>query len=148
LAGYFQKKTLRKAQSKALGGDAVQWLNTFESKAINLYGVYLSNEALLYPAGLGSELVHADEVVWAYGHKQDATMYFVIKIATHHYVVLRTANKKTFMIHFKKKAYADAFFEALQTQWPNVILGYHKELENVYKADPAGFVQAVQALDA
>jgi hypothetical protein len=147
-AGYFDKKVLRQVQAKVMGGDAVQWLNAFETNATNIHGVYLASDALMFPTPRGSQLVYADEVVWAYGKKQDTTMYFVIKIATNYFVVLRTANKKTFMIHFKKKVFADALFEALQTQWPHVVWGYNPDLEKVYKADPAGFTHAVKALEA
>lgn len=146
--GYFDKNVLRQVQAKTMGGDAVQWLNAFEANATNIHGVHLTRDALIFPTPRGSQLVFAEEVVWAYGKKQDTTMYFVIKIATNYFVVLRTANKKTVMIHFKKKVFADALFEALQTQWPQVVWGYNPDLESVYKADPAGFIHAVKALDA
>jgi hypothetical protein len=146
--GFFHRKTRRLAGTMALGGDGDQWLNAFEAQAVNTHGVYVSKEALLYPAGIGSVLVKADDVVWAYGHKQDATLYFVIKVATHHFVMLRTSAKKSYLIPCKTKGHADALFATLQAQWPNVVLGYHKDLEKVYKANPAAFIQAVQALDA
>lgn len=145
--GFFDKKTLRLVQAKALGGDAAQWLNTFETRATKIHGVYLTSDALMFATPRGSQLVFAEDVVWGYGKKQDTTLYFVIKIASNYFVVLRTANKKTFMIHFRTKALADELFDALQTQWPHVVWGYNQDLEKVYKADPAGFVHAIKALE-
>ena len=146
--GYFNRKTLKAIQDVALGGNAAQWLDQFETEATQVEGVYISKDALIYPAGIGSQFVKADEVVWAYGHKQDRTVYFIIKIATHHFVMLRTSTRKTFLIPCKSKASAETLFDTLQTLWPSIILGYHADLERLYKADPAGFILAVKALDA
>jgi hypothetical protein len=146
--GYYNRKTLKAAQAMSLGGDAASWLNRFESEATLVDGVYITKEALLYPAGIGSQLVKADDVVWAYGHKQDRTLYFVIKIATHHFVMLRTSTRKTYLIPCKSKASAETLFETLQVMWPSIVLGYHADLERLYKADPAGFILAVKALEA
>lgn len=146
--GFFNRKTLKAVQAMTLGGSATQWLEHFESEATQVEGVYISKEALIYPAGIGSQFVKADEVVWAYGHKQDRTVYFIIKIATHHFVMLRTSTRKTYLIPCKSKASAETLFETLQTLWPSIVLGYHPDLEKLYKANPTGFILAVKALEA
>jgi hypothetical protein len=145
--GFFEKLVLRKVKTKVMDGDAGQWFSAFEASATNIHGVYLSNDALMFPTPRGSQLVFADEVVWAYGKELDTTLSLVIKTATNYFVVLRTLDKKTFMIYFRSKQEADSLLETLQTQWQNVVWGYNKNLEKVYKADPGSFVQAVHAAE-
>lgn len=145
--GFFEKESLRKVKSKVMGEDAGHWFDTFEANATNIHGVYLSDEAVLFPTPRGSQLVFADEVVWGYGKESDTNPFFVIKTSTNYFVVLRTLDKKTYMIFFKSKLEADSLLETLQTRWQNIVWGYNKNLEKVYKTDPGSFNKIVKAQD-
>ena len=144
LFGVTQRSVFKSASKLAVGGNARFYLEDFDTKAVEVNGVYLTDDAILFNQGYITRLLPISDLIWAFRKEVDQRLYFFIRIATYHFIILMTPDKKKHQLIFKKEAQMEAVMTALKEHCPElVVTQYDRQLEKIFKQDPSSFKAAV-----
>lgn len=147
LFGFTQGKARKAAAQLSGSGNARFYLEDFDTNAVEVNGVYFTHDAVLFNQGYVARLLPLKDLVWAYRKEVDQRLYFFIRIATYHFIMMKTADKKHSQIMFRKQDQMEAVMTALKERCPElVVTKYDRQLEKLFKQDPSSFKAAVSEI--
>lgn len=135
ISGAYQQNMLAAAAAAGSGEQMLQWLDQFYAQATPLCGVRLHPSLLLFQAGPESVLLYASNLVWVYIKQTQHRVNFIPTAKTYA-VVLRTLDRKTYEVAAAKQPAAQELCAALKQLYPEITVGYAKQLEARYERDP------------
>ena len=131
LTGGYQKSIKTYCQGDPM---ALEQLERFYEETPPVHGVRLGRDLLLVQQDAATILLEAQRVVWAYGqtvqHRTNG-----IPTGKTYALILRTDNGKMYTVPMKKDAVPEVL-EAMHDAYPDWVMGYSKDLEDIYKQSP------------
>lgn len=147
LTGGFQKqiRDYIKASDDPQGTE--QALDRFYEDTMQDGKVRMSRSWLMYDKGGDSWVLAGDDVVWAYQYTVRHKAYGILTVNKEQMVRAYGAKEKKAChdIYVRNEDEAQEILQQLARTFPDAMIGYDKDLERRYHADPKAFHQAVVA---
>lgn len=137
LTGKYQKKMLKTVDAMGDREAVLERLEQFYDTTEPVSGVRMGREFVYFQNGAGSVLMRPWDLVWAY---QSTTQHRTNGIPTGktYAAILRTMDGKQYSLSMKE-AEVKTLLEAIHQTLPGVVLGYDKELEQMYNKNRKAF---------
>ena len=143
LAGGFQKKITAAA---AVAGNPQQFLfelDEFYEQTTPIHGVRMNRSHLFFQTGMESVLIDPQNLAWAFTKRTRHHVYF-IPVFNSYRVIFCTNDRKTHALNVRSEEDAQEVLSHMLAIYPDVAIGYSKQIESLYKKDPAVLKQAVR----
>ena len=143
LTGGFQKKITAAA---AVAGNPQQFLSElgeFYEQTAPVHGVRMDQFRLLFQAGMESVLIDPQNLAWVYTKQTRHRVYF-IPVFSSYRVLFLTNDRKTYSLDVRSEKNAQEILSHMMALYPDIAVGYNKQVEDLYKKDPAALKLAAR----
>lgn len=147
LTGGYQKQIRRYIAASSDPQGTEQALDRFYEDTMQDGKVRMSRSWLMYDHGGDSWVLAGGDVVWAYQYTVRHRMYGILTVGKEIMVRVYSASEKNSChdIYVRSGEEAQKVLEDLARTFPDAMIGYDKELERQYHADPKRFREEVIA---
>ena len=145
LTGGFQKQIRRYIAATADPEGTEQALDRFYEDTMQDGKVRMSRSWLMYDKGGNSWVLAGDDVVWAYQYTVRHKAYGILTVNKELMVRVFGAKEKRAChdIYVRNEDEAQEILQQMARTYPDALIGYDKDIERKYHANPAAFHQAV-----
>ncbi len=143
LTGGFQKRITAAA---AVAGNPQQFLlelGEFYEHTTPIHGVRMDQSHLFFQSGMESVLIDPQNLAWVYIKQTRHRVYF-IPVFSSYRVIFCTNDKKAHSLNVRSEKDAQELLSHMMAIYPDIAVGYNKQLESLYKKDPAALKQAAR----
>lgn len=145
LTGGFQKQIRRYIAATADPEGTEQALDRFYEDTMQDGKVRMNRSWLMYDKGGNSWVLAGDDVVWAYQYTVRHKAYGILTVRKELMVRVFGAKEKRAChdIYVRNEDEAQEILQQMARIYPDALIGYDKDIERKYHANPAAFHQAV-----
>ncbi len=147
LTGGYQKQIRAYIAANSDPQGTEQALDRFYEDTMQEGAVRMSRSWLMYVHGGDSWVLAGDDVVWAYQYTLRRKMYGIVTVGKEITVRVFSASEKKNChdIPVRNEDEAKKILEDLARTYPDAMIGYDKDIERRFQADPAAFHREVIA---
>lgn len=145
LTGGFQKQIRNYIKASDDPQATEQALDRFYEDTMQDGKVRMSRSWLMYDKGGNSWVLAGDDVVWAYQYTVRHKAYGILTVNKELMVRVFGAKEKRAChdIYVRNEDEAQEILQQIARTYPDALIGYDKDIERKYRANPAAFHQAV-----
>ena len=145
LTGGFQKQIRNYIKASDDPQATEQALDRFYEDTMQDGKVRMNRSWLMYDKGGNSWVLAGDDVVWAYQYTVRHKAYGILTVRKELMVRVFGAKEKRAChdIYVRNEDEAQEILQQMARIYPDALIGYDKDIERKYRANPAAFHQAV-----